>query len=144
MSKKILWLDNDLAFLKPYKTALEREGHEVTARKTVSEAEELINKVRYDLLVLDVMIPTKSDQEEEIYPPGVTGYGHQMGLFFYRRMKDKLDDAGTPVLVMTVRIDKDLSDDFAEAGLPRENFALKSRLCEVSTFVEKVKEVGGW
>ena len=143
MAKRILWLDNDPAYLETYEEALRESGFEVTLTTTVTAAERLLAKEKYDLLILDVMIPTKSEAEENFYPPETTDSGLKTGLLFYRRMKARLDEQRTPVLVMTVRLDSGILDEFVDAGLERENFCTKMSLRERPTFISKVSEILG-
>lgn len=141
MSKRILWLDNDPAYLETYEEALKESGFEVEIVTTVTAAERLIESKEYDLLLLDVMIPTKNEAEENLYPPETTDSGLKTGLLFYRRMKAKLDQLKTPVLVMTVRLDSGILDEFVKAGLKPDNFCTKVALRERPVFIDKVKEV---
>ena len=141
MSKQILWLDNDPSYLETYDEDLKESGFEVTIVTTVTAAERLVENKRYDLLLLDVMIPTKSEAEEKLYPPEITDAGLKTGLIFYRRVKGKLDEQHTPVLVMTVRLDSGILDEFIDAGLRPENFCTKMSLRERPVFIEKVREV---
>jgi len=143
MTKQVLWLDNDAAYLRDYQDLLAEEGFEVTLATSVSEAEACIETRRYDLLIIDVMIPTKSETEERLYPPDRTDKGFKTGLVFYRRMKSRLDSLGSDVLVLTVRLDQDILSEFLEAGLPRECFATKFQLREAEAFRRKVKAVLG-
>ena len=87
------------------------------------------------------MIPTKSEAEENLYPPETTDSGLKTGLIFYRRMKERLDKSETRVLVMTVRLDSGIFDEFVKAGLRPENFCTKMSLRETSVFLEKINEV---
>jgi len=136
-------LDNDPAYTRPYVNSLREEGYHVIPVTTVTEAEDFIEKDRADLFILDVMIPTKTEAEEEYYKPEVTDYGHKTGLIFYHRMKDKLRAANTPVLVMTVRLDKPLTNDFVAEGLPQDRFSTKMALCDTPVFLKKVKQLLG-
>jgi CheY-like chemotaxis protein len=140
MSTQILWLDNDLAYLEPYVEALTDEGYQVTVVGTVGEAEFRLEKGHYDLLILDVMIPTKNDNEEINYSPELTKQGQKTGLVFYQRVKDVLEQAKTKVLVMTVRLDKEVLNEFRDSDLPRDRFATKFALREVEVFLKKVRD----
>jgi CheY-like chemotaxis protein len=141
MGQKILWLDNDPGYLKPYIRVLKLEHYEVVVTTTVSEAEAALRADKYDLFILDVMIPWESEEERALYPASSTESGLKMGLRFYERMKSLLEEKGTRVLVMTVRIDKAILDEFKRAGLSEEYFATKTALNEVSAFLEKVASV---
>ncbi|MGA9773440.1 MAG: hypothetical protein WBV94_30695 [Blastocatellia bacterium] len=143
MAKRVLWLDNDTNFLTPYAEELTDNDFEIQISKSVAEAESLLNESDYDLLILDVMIPTLNDDEEKIYPVKETEYGHKTGLCFYKRMKKVLDEKKTVVIVRTVRLDQQIKDEFRQAGLPKENFVTKFALRRTEDFLEKVNSILG-
>lgn len=138
MSKNILWLDNDPTWIDPYVAAIKQMGHEVTVVTTVTKAELAIKSNRYDLLILDVMVPTKTEEEEIAYPPELTKGGTQTGLVFYQRMKELIVAADTRVLAMTLRLDEKIKDAFIAEGLPADSFATRLTLRDVSVFSEKL------
>lgn len=143
MSKRVLWLDNDAPYLEPYVEALADSGYDATVVTTLSEAEARIKNNQYSLLILDVMIPTKSEEEELNYPPHETDHGHKAGLFFFKRLKSELEYAGTQVLVLTVRLDQRILDEFVEAGLPPLHFDTKYKLREVNVFLDRINLILG-
>lgn len=139
--KHVLWLDNDLGCIRAFKTGLEEAGYSVTVVKKVSDAEDLLGAQRFDIFILDVMIPTLNEAEEAKYPPSDTDNGHKTGLLFYRKVKDRLAAARTPVLVFSVRIDKSIQTAFLEAGLPAESFVPKMDLRLTPDFVRKIEQM---
>ena len=143
MPKQILWLDNDPDYLEPYVETLTDEGFQVTVASTITEAEKALRESRFDLMLLDVMIPTVSAEEEKAYLPQVTDLGNKTGLLFYRNYKELFRKAKTHVLVMTVRLDKPIMDEFIKAGLPSDRFATKYDLRDVGVFLEKVQFILG-
>ena len=143
MSAQILWLDNDKALVKPYLNILRVEGYSAENVTTITEAEECLNKNHYDLFILDVMIPTLNSEEEKKFPPEKTQQGHRLGLCFYRYFKKKLDKEKTQVLVLTVRVDKIIHDEFIISGLPPDQFCTKYSLRHVEDFLKKVKSIIG-
>ena len=140
---KILWFDNDSGSLVPYVNGLRQTGHEVTAVTTIAAAEEAIGGQNFDLLILDVMIPTKTEDEEKEYPPSETDFGHKTGLILYRKQREHLKGVGTRVLVMTVRLDSGIVAEFIASGLPKGNFATKVTLRDAHDFMAKINEVLG-
>lgn len=141
---RILWLDNDVNYLMPYVEELKREGFDVTVVRTVGEAEFRLDDpkgVRYDLLILDVMIPTKNESEEADYPPEETAHGYRTGLVFYRRRKKALAAAGMKILVFTVVLEDEVCNDFTAEGLPEENYATKYSLRDASAFLRRVRSI---
>jgi CheY-like chemotaxis protein len=143
MTRRVLWLDNDVAQTAPYVAALKRSGHSVTVVKSISACEELLiaasTAMRYDLLILDVMVPTKDAAEEEIYTPELTERGTVTGLAFWQRWASRLADMGTRVLALTVRLDRPIKDQFVKAGLPKESFSTKLELRDTDDFVNRVE-----
>jgi CheY-like chemotaxis protein len=124
----VLWVDNDRAYLFPYIEELEDQGFVVTVAETAYEAERILAERRFDFVIIDVMIPTKSDAEEEVYTPVQTNQGFQTGLVFWRRMKPLLHRHGSRVLVFTVRLDEKIRGEFAADGLSADSFATKFQL----------------
>lgn len=59
--QKILFIEDDLIFLKAYATKLKMEGLEVTAVDNCDEALELIKKDCPDLIILDIMLKGKKN-----------------------------------------------------------------------------------
>jgi two-component system, OmpR family, response regulator len=53
---KVLLIDDDIDFLIQEKMQLETDGHEVTTAETVQEALDTLNKMRPDLVIVDLMI----------------------------------------------------------------------------------------
>jgi len=141
MSKRILWFDNDPANLIPFVDALEDEGHEVKVVENLTDAEHSLKEARYDLLIVDVMIPTMSELEETRYKPEETDLGYKTGLLFYIKLKDVLKNAGTKIMVMTVRLDKAIMDEFIKAGLPPESYATKYEMSDPTLFLAKIQTV---
>ncbi|MBV8857609.1 MAG: hypothetical protein JOZ02_11810 [Acidobacteria bacterium] len=141
---RILWLDNDVNYLMPYVGALKAEGFEVTVVRSVGEAAFRLadpNGGRYNLLILDVMIPSKNESEEADYTPEETGHGYRTGLVFYRRRKKELAEAGTKVLVLTVMLGGEVLNDFIAEGLPAENYATKYSLRAMPTFRRRIRSI---
>jgi len=142
---RILWLDNDLAETRPYVSALTRNGYDVTVVKSISECEQHLEAdtvaLHHDLLILDVMVPTKNESEEEKYPPDATQRGTVTGLAVWRHWSARLRENGTKVLILTVRLDQTIKNDFINSGLPRDSFATKLDLRDTERFVECVNRI---
>ncbi|MCP4677395.1 MAG: hypothetical protein GY854_18150 [Deltaproteobacteria bacterium] len=141
--KTVLWFDNDPAMIEPYSAALRDEGYTVTIARSITEANSALESETFDLLILDVMIPTFDDAEEEEFSPEETDCGGETGLAFYRRRRQMLSSANTEVLVITVRLDKAIRDAFIAEGLATERIATKIALRTVDLFLERVREILG-
>jgi CheY-like chemotaxis protein len=140
-TKRILWIDNDQANIRAFVNGLREAGYTVDVVTSVSAAEELLVTNRFDLLILDIMIPTMSEKEEEKYPPDETDNGHSTGLLFLKRLGADLVKAGTVVMAFTVRVDKGILRAFEESGLPRSQFVTKMEVREWADFLRKVEEL---
>lgn len=141
MPKRILWLDNDPAYLEPFIEVLTDESYEVEVVATVADAEKALRAHKYDLLVLDVMIPTVNPDEEKRFDPTLTQLGYKTGLIFYTLNKGLITSSGIKILVMTVRLDKSIMDEFVTAGLSPSCFATKYDLRDTTVFLAKIQSV---
>lgn len=141
MSKRILWMDNDTPYLRPYVKALQKRGYEAKVVASLSEAEALLNSESFDLVIIDVMVPTQTDAEASEYPYVSTDYGHKTGLTFYNRIKKLLGDKLPTIAVMTVRLDQDIRDEFAQSGLSSDHFVTKYNVREASSFIQKIESI---
>lgn len=141
MPKHILWLDNDLPYIRPYVKALRMKDYEVADVAVVSKAEHLLEQFPFDLIILDVMVPTQTVDESRNYSFTETDKGHKTGLVFYKRIRDKMGDKLPTVLVMTVRLDQEIKKEFIKSGLKEENFNTKYSLRDVSKFLKKIQSI---
>src|SRR5215213_5948959 len=129
---RVLWLDNDQSKTEPYVYHLRQTGDfMVDGAPTVTEAERLMQSNAYDLIILDVMIPVTRAEESSAYLPEQTDNTHKTGLVFYRKHAARLAQAGTRIVVLTVRIDDAIRREFAAAGLPVNAFRSKLELRHV-------------
>lgn len=136
----ILWLDNDPGYIYPLVVALRKAGFEVREARSVTEATALIAAgMRFDIVLLDVMIPVSPVERSAGYDASVTDDSHATGLEFYRRHKIQLESMGT-VVALTVRVDQGVRDQFLSAGLPADRFVTKLEVRESPAFVAAVKK----
>jgi CheY-like chemotaxis protein len=137
-SKRILWVDNDLGYINTFADNLRAEGYDVKEARFVSAAEALLQKERFNLIILDTMIPVLPSEEAD-YPPEETNSTHNTGLIFFKRWKDYLGQAETPILVMTVRVDEEIARQFKDMGLQASHFFTKHELRRWPDFLQQVK-----
>ncbi len=140
LKSKILWFDDSPALIESHIRALERDGHEVDIVTDVTAARSMLDAGRYDLLILDVMIPTWEDEEGEFDPKETDG-GYRTGLAFYQRIKKGLRQEGTRIFVLTISRDQELLGAFENEGLPSELFSTKFALRAPKDLVAKVNEI---
>jgi CheY-like chemotaxis protein len=140
-AKTILWIDNDIPYLRPYVRALKNRGDEVEVVASLGEAEKLLNLKGFDLIIIDVMVPTQTEDEVKNYPIDKSDFGHKTGLIFYNRIRERLANKLPAVAVMTVRLDQDIKDEFVLNGLKAENFLTKYSVRDVSRFLKKIDSI---
>ncbi len=63
MAKKILLVDDDERILSVYETGLKAAGYEVTTAKDAATALASTSSTKFDLILLDEMLPDKSGNE---------------------------------------------------------------------------------
>ena len=141
MSGKVLWLDNDRSYLMPFVEELEDQGFSVIVAETAIEAEGRLKGEAFDYVIVDVMVPTKTVDEEVIYPKEETKRGYNTGVVFWRRVGKKIIEQGVGVLIMTQRLDQSIRDELTSAGVPGQNFARKFQLSDPATLVERLNSL---
>jgi len=141
VNERVLWLDNDKAYLMPFVEELQDQGFSVTVVETALEAETCLDAETYDYVIVDVMVPTKTEAEETIYTREETKRGYNTGVVFWRRVGKKLLAQGIGVLIFTQRLDQSIRDELTNAGVPTQNFARKFQLSDPAAFVERLKNL---
>ncbi|MFN3243374.1 MAG: response regulator transcription factor [Planctomycetota bacterium] len=120
MSFHILFVEDDHTLRTALRDALVGEGHRVTAAADGHEARALLREQRFDLLVLDVMLPGPS------------------GLELLRELRDR--DADTPVLMLTARGeegDKVLGLELGADDYVTKPFSLRELLARVKAMLRR-------
>lgn len=84
MMKKILLVDDDDILRMAYRDLLEAEGYEVHSAKDGNEALECVEQERFDLIILDLLMPSPN------------------GFEVYKRLKERCTTCQTPILILTV------------------------------------------
>jgi len=140
MSKRILWIDNDTVWLSTFRKSLIQEGYEVNQVLSLTRGFEELERDKYDLLILDVMMPVRTEEEGD-YPSSKTNGGHKSGLVFYVKHKETLAAKGIAVFVFTIREDQQIRDDFFALGLPERCYMTKAEAGEIDVFLERVEEL---
>ena len=78
MPKRILWMDNDTPYIRPYANALTKKGYEVNVVASLTEAETALGQESFDLVIIDV-VPTQTEAEARRVIQMSTDYGHKTG-----------------------------------------------------------------
>lgn len=139
-TKQILWLDNDQGQTRPFVMTLRQGGYAVDSVRSLTEAELLLKSKVYNLLILDVMIPSLSEEEEAKYPPDITLQGRYSGISFFSMWKELLHTMNCKVLVMSVlEGDSKLAEICFLSGLQPSNVKTKVELRDASVFLKAVQ-----
>ena len=126
----LLWVEED--YLEPFEMAL-RTHYDVARAFTLAQAEKAIDHRRFDVVVLDVMIPIEEEDLAYGYTVVNTTNGDHSGLEFYRRHAKHFRAAGTVVLVHTIcGDDSGIRKQFLDLGLPAHLFVSKVSFCSVN------------
>jgi len=134
----VLWLDNDPGYIVGFVTAANRAGFDVRVVRSVTEAEAALATRTFDAIIVDVMIPLSAAEQAAGYSGEATDYSHKTGLEFYKRRAKMLEDRML-VVVLTVRVDQSIRDEFLAAGLSPERFLTKMELNDARVFVAELK-----
>jgi CheY-like chemotaxis protein len=124
-NKRILWIDNDIPYIRPYTAALRSAGYKVVLAPTITEAKAALTTFEFDLVVIDMMIPTVSEEELAEYSDIETDFGHNTGLLFGRWIKTHYTDV--PIVGCTVRLDSEIKNNFMRFGTAFSNKVRHSR-----------------
>jgi CheY-like chemotaxis protein len=108
--KKILWIEDDADMLMGLVRPLENDGHEITVAKDEKEALERIEKFDFDLILLDMIIPT-----------GVKGDVGDVPFVGMRLLKKLSIDMKlkTPIIVLSVVRDSEIISEMYGLGVEK-------------------------
>ncbi|MEW6402141.1 MAG: response regulator [Chloroflexota bacterium] len=92
MSKKIIWIEDDVGIISPVVRPLERAGHKIVSYTTVNEALKHMSDLESaDLLLVDM-----------IHPPGKNNdLSHYPGLDLVQKVRNEFK-WDIPIIVLTV------------------------------------------
>jgi CheY-like chemotaxis protein len=62
--ENILWIEDEPEFMRACTLWLEKQGYKLKISKTVQEAEGDLKKEKYDLVLIDIMLPDDDKQAE--------------------------------------------------------------------------------
>jgi DNA-binding response OmpR family regulator len=111
---RVLLVDDDHDLVEAYKMAIESQGHEALACHSAAEAREQLEKDEPDLVVLDVMMETRSS-----------------GFDLAREINERYPS--TPIIMLTA---------VHEASDPAMRFEPDSTWLPVTTFLDKPVDPG--
>jgi len=105
--KLILWLEDDADRLMGLVRPLEKDGHKICVTYNEAEALEKIEKYNFDLIMIDIIIPTGVKDDKGDIP--------FVGMELLKIIKDK--QINTPILVLTVVRHKKMIDEMYDLGV---------------------------
>ena len=123
--KKILWVEDEADLLMGLVRPLEKDGHEIIVAKDEEEALELIGKSDFDLILLDIIIPTGVD--------GDIGDVDFVGMRLLKTLSIDME-LKTPILVLSVVRDQKMIKEM------KNGFGVKEVLEKGAYLPSKLKE----
>jgi len=125
MKLKILAVDDEKDILELVSYNLRKEGFEVATSENGEDALKLINKYRYDLIILDLMLP------------GI------QGIDFCKLLKHSDETAGIPVMMLTAKseeMDKVLGLEMGADDYITKPFSPREFVARVKAVLRRTRE----
>ena len=145
---QILWIEDEATKLKGLVRPLERSGDVVTFALSKREAFALCESNHYDLIILDLIIPSGSDEPTRNQIPNVQDFeGEEYeGVKFLCELRAS-GKGGIPILVLSVVDDEETLDEVKAMGVNkvlRKGSYLPSDLkIEVDSLLKRREGDGG-
>jgi CheY-like chemotaxis protein len=137
---KVLWVDDEIFLITGHIEQLELDGYSVEHAHTLKEAKELVPRIKPDLVIIDIMMPS-GEAGDEVQTHG----GYRSGFVLAKWLKEHFP--GIPFLGCSGNCSVEACDFFAEhgAGLlpkplhPGELIAAVNRAIQRVPFVKHCK-----
>jgi CheY-like chemotaxis protein len=98
MTIHILFVDDEPEFIRAHINALQDSGYKVKSVRSHTEALEALTRQRFDLIVLDLILPrSETELLDETDEPGA-----QVGLDLHRIIREDLGLTQVPIVFFTV------------------------------------------
>jgi CheY-like chemotaxis protein len=108
MAYTIVWIDDDTDILDPVVKLMERAGHSILRMRSVGEALQKVEMIRYcDLILLDIILPLGEASGE---------YGRYSGLGLLAELRDQ-HEIKLPVVVLSVITNPQAQAQFEKLGV---------------------------
>ena len=135
--KKILFLDDEPEFVRPQVTALEESGYEVILVSDVNEAMTALLNDRFDLILLDVIMPPRESEFEG----GEDEFALiETGVKLHEEIREKLRIVDTPIIFITIVRDFEIRNILAQRELKhRHRPRFLTKPVSSATVVDEVK-----
>ena len=115
MGKRILIIEDELPLAEEWALALVASGYETKIVTKISEALSIIDQLEFDLVLLDVMLPTIEPTK------GISviniAHGRVAGVYIAQKIKKK--KPSLPIIAVTVVSDKHILEQLKQAGVAR-------------------------
>lgn len=105
--RKILMIDDEPEWIRPHAEALEDEGYQVTRMMDVDDAIRLLEKEKFDLIVLDLLMPPSAELANNFDPELDL---RETGVWVHRVIRERLGIQKVPIIIMSVVRDKEIRD----------------------------------
>lgn len=124
MKKRILFIEDDKFLLEQLQIAL--EDYEIVPASSSVKGMELLEKMNFDAVLLDIMMPPPDDMDAEL-----VGYGRTTGIEICRRIRYMKPDL--PIVILSVVRDPGILERINDAGADEiiNKPALPSKIDEV-------------
>lgn len=136
--KKILWMDNDQAFLTAHKWCLVNAHYSLVHTKSLKQAEKLVSDENWDLVLVDIMMNVKADDEHD-YPPSRAENGHSAGIVFIERIKQQVEEMNGIIAVLTMRADNEAFNRCSALGITKDRYRYKMEVSDPDDFLEWIE-----
>jgi CheY-like chemotaxis protein len=107
--KRILFIEDDKFTLEQLQIALEDYDYEVVPASSAIKGMDLVNRMNFDAVLLDIMMPPPEDIDPEL-----VGNGRTTGVEICRRIRHLKPDL--PIVVLSVVRDPGILRRIEEAG----------------------------
>jgi CheY-like chemotaxis protein len=111
MAKKILFVDDEPEFVRPQVRALEDAGYAVTLEMDPDRAITLLQRQKFALIILDLIMPPRQKDEER--SDGEPDYA-ETGVKLHQEIRDELKLKDIPIVFLTVVRDQDIRREIWE------------------------------
>jgi CheY-like chemotaxis protein len=107
MKKKVLYIEDEKFLLEHVQIAL--EDFDIVPASSAAKGMELVNKMDFDAVLLDIMMPPPDDIDPEI-----VGYGRTTGVEICRRIRNLKPHL--PIVILSVVRDPGILGKIKDAG----------------------------
>lgn len=107
MKKKVLYIEDEKFLLEQVQIAL--EDFDIVLASSAVKGMELVNKMDFDAVLLDIMMPPPDDIDPEI-----VGYGRTTGVEICRRIRNLKPHL--PIVILSVVRDPGILGKIKDAG----------------------------